>query len=377
MMDWTGQCQCASCKEAYAKLGSMSAVYLDTVNKVAEIVEKEYPDILVEALAYHAEQLPPDNVKMRDNVIVKYAPIRMSYYYALDEGKHNTEGGLTWLCPPSATQIPQQLKKWTSISKHVYFYYYTLKLPIFHPNPNIRPLSRSFKLMRDAGVEGIFIEDLNLVKQHELNHLRAYLLAELMWDADYDVEKGTEEFCRLYYGPAYKQALQYLDLLHSEDSWDYQEWQGGWGGWKKPEAGSFWDYRRPGGCWDWFNEKPGPSYYKERYIHLTWQWNPPLKEVYFDKAREIFAEALRNVQGNEDLEYRVKVLRLPMYYAALVYLPGDHPVFKEAYEEFLPFMERIIAENPMHEQERGRLMLPGWVKEMAEEKRMTAGKGQD
>ena len=66
--------------------------------------------------AYHAEQLPPDNMRMRRNVVVKYAPIRMNYYCGLDEGKHNVEGGLISLCPPSLTQVPSQLQKWTAIA---------------------------------------------------------------------------------------------------------------------------------------------------------------------------------------------------------------------------------------------------------------------
>ncbi len=374
MMDHTGQCQCARCKKTYKELGTMSALYFDTVNKVAKIIEKEYPDILVESLAYHAEQIPPDNIKMRKNVVVRYAPIRMSSYYALDEGKHNTEGGLTWLCPPSATQLPRQIKKWTDITDHFWVWYYTLKLPIFHPNPNLRPLSRSFKAMRDWGVEGIFIEDLNWVKQHELNHIRAYLLAELMWNPDYDTKKGTQEFCRFYYGPAYKQALEYLDLLHSEDSWDWQEFRNG-GSWQKPDGESFWDYREPGGCWDWFNEKPGPSYYKERYMHIAWTWNPPLKEVYFNKSKEIFTKALKAVKGNKDLEYRIKVLQLPVHFAAFKYLPGDHPVFKEAYEEFFPFLDEIMNENPYHKQ-KADILMPEWMRDMAEEKKKKAEKVQ-
>ena len=258
----SGSASAARCAAAYRNLGSMSAVYFDAVNKVADLIAAEYPDIRVEALAYHAEQRPPDNTRMRRNVVVKYAPIRMNYYSPLDEGKHNVEGGLISLCPPSLTQVPSQLKKWTAIADHVCFYYYTLKLPMFHPNADLRPLSRSFQLMKNAGVEGIFIEDLNWVKEHELNHLRAYLLAELMWNPDYDTQTGTEEFCKLYYGPAYKQVLAYLDLLHSEDCWDFRQWENGYSYMGGMERRSFWTYEPPVSEWGWFNEKPGPSYYK-------------------------------------------------------------------------------------------------------------------
>jgi hypothetical protein len=360
MMDWTGQCRCASCKQA----GSLSAVYFTAINKVAEIVEREYPDIWIEALAYHAEQVPPENIILRKNIIVKYAPIRMSYYYAMDEGKHNVEGGLVWICPPSATQIPRQLKKWTECAKNVSIWYYTLKLPMFHPNADLRPLSRNFRLMKEWGVKSVFVEDLNWVKEHQLNHLRAYLLAELMWNPDYDTAKGTEEFCRLYYGPACKEVLEYLGILISMDSWDVQEWKNGYGYMDGFQKKSFWEYTAPCSCWGWFNEKPGPEYYKERFFYLTWALNPPLKEIYFVKSKEIFENALKKVKGNKELEERIKVLRLPMYFAALVYLQGDNPLFKEAYSEFLPFVDKLVLENPALRAKIG-IILPECVRKAA------------
>jgi hypothetical protein len=153
--------------------------------------------------------------------------------------------------------------------------------------------------------------------------------------------------------------LEYLTLLHSENSWDWQEWKQG--------RKSFWDYKEPGSCWNWFNEKPGSSYYKERYMLLSWQNNPPLKDIYFKKATEIFKDALKKVNGNKDFEDRVRILRQPMYYAALVSLPGNDPLFKEACKEFLPFVDKLVLENPALKA-KIRIVLPDDVKEKMEEK---------
>jgi hypothetical protein len=38
------------------------------LNKVAEAVEKEFPDVLVESLAYQYTRKPPKTIKPRDNV---------------------------------------------------------------------------------------------------------------------------------------------------------------------------------------------------------------------------------------------------------------------------------------------------------------------
>jgi hypothetical protein len=163
-MDGGRPCRCAVCEKAYRQKGNISTVFFALMNKVAKTVAEEYPDIIIETIAYHFTQPPPLNMKMEKNVRVVYAPIRMNYYAALDEGKHNTEGGLSSECPPSVTQVPQQLGRWKEIAGHVYFMYQPLKIPVFQPNPNLKPLGRSFGLMKKAGVEGVFVEDMNWVK---------------------------------------------------------------------------------------------------------------------------------------------------------------------------------------------------------------------
>ena len=137
-------------------------------------------------------------------------------------------------------------------------------------------------------------------------------------------------------------------MLHSEDSWDFRQWQNGYSYLGGMERGSFWNYEPPTAEWGWFNEKPGPSYYKERYMYLTWNWNPPLKKVFFERAEVIFADALKQVAGNKELQHRIEVLEMPVYFAAILYLPGDHPFFQKAKREFLPFVDRITSEYPLN-----------------------------
>ncbi len=236
-------CQCPICKEEYEKLGNASSLFFDLLNRVAGNIEKEHPKVTIQTLAYHFTQPPPEGIKLKDNIRVMYAPIRSNYYEAFDEGDHNTKGGLIFIHPPSMGGVAKQIRKWASISNYLTVWLTHLRLPMFSPHPDLKALSRNLPLIKRLGGKGVFVEELNWVPEHQLNHLRAYLLAKLMWNPDWNAEKGIEEFCKLYYGPAHEEALEYLELLHSKDSWDWEEW-------------SFWDYRRPTGAWGWFGDTP-------------------------------------------------------------------------------------------------------------------------
>jgi hypothetical protein len=54
------------------------------------------------------------------------------------------------------------------------------------------------------------------VAHSDMAPLKAYLLAKLLWNPDYDVQKGTEEFLNEYFGPAGKPIGSYLASLQKE-----------------------------------------------------------------------------------------------------------------------------------------------------------------
>lgn len=54
------------------------------VNKVAEAVEKEYPGVWVETLAYMYTRQPPKTIRPRQNVLIRLAVIERSGAQPLD-----------------------------------------------------------------------------------------------------------------------------------------------------------------------------------------------------------------------------------------------------------------------------------------------------
>ena len=69
-LDNQGYCTCDACKKLTEKYGHSGAL-LTVVNSVAKEVKKQYPDVLVETLAYQYTREAPKNIKPDDNIIIR------------------------------------------------------------------------------------------------------------------------------------------------------------------------------------------------------------------------------------------------------------------------------------------------------------------
>ncbi|MBO5438448.1 MAG: DUF4838 domain-containing protein, partial [Thermoguttaceae bacterium] len=87
--DWRGYCTCEKCRAIDEANESPSGSLITFVNKVAEDIEKEFPDVFVETLAYQYTRKPPKLVKPRKNVVVRLCTIECSFLQPLESGELN------------------------------------------------------------------------------------------------------------------------------------------------------------------------------------------------------------------------------------------------------------------------------------------------
>ena len=69
--DWRGNCQCAKCKAIEEEEGSPSGLLLRFVNAVAADIAKEYPDFLMETLAYQYTRKAPKITRPANKATMK------------------------------------------------------------------------------------------------------------------------------------------------------------------------------------------------------------------------------------------------------------------------------------------------------------------
>jgi hypothetical protein len=144
------------------------------------------------------------------------------------------------------------------------------------PFPNFDSLQSNVRFFVKHGVKSLFEQgNYSGGGYGEMGPLRAYVLAELLWNPDTDVQKHIREFANAYYGKAAPKILAYLDTTH------------------RPV--------REKGLHAHIFDAPASPYLKSEVMDAG--------ERLLDEA-ELFAE-------NDDVRFRVQVARLPVWYTKI------------------------------------------------------------
>ncbi|NOX54409.1 MAG: DUF4838 domain-containing protein [Planctomycetes bacterium] len=200
--DWHGRCQCERCLAVEKEEGSPSGPLLRFVNAVAAEIEKEFPDVLVETLAYQYTRQPPRHVRPRKNVIIRLCSIECSFVQPLGSGPQNEK-------------FRKDIEGWSRIAPQLFVWDYVTNFRNYIlPHPNLRVLAPNIRFFVKNHVVGLFEQGDSQCGIGDFVRMRAWLLAHLMWDPNRDEKALIREFLEGYYGPAAPYLQQYLDLLH-------------------------------------------------------------------------------------------------------------------------------------------------------------------
>ena len=185
-------CQCANCAAVDKEEGSCAGTVLRFVNAVAEAVEREFPDKLVETLAYEYSRKPPRKVRPRDNVMICLCSIECDFRYPI-VGNRN----------PENISFIDDIRGWRDIAKHLYIWDYTTAFNNYPTSfPNVYAIAGNLKFYRDSGVTHMFEQGCGHGPYADFAALKSYLISELEWNPDLPVEPLIEKFFAAYYGKA-------------------------------------------------------------------------------------------------------------------------------------------------------------------------------
>ncbi|HPG65276.1 MAG TPA: DUF4838 domain-containing protein [Candidatus Hydrogenedentes bacterium] len=201
--DWHGWCTCPACRAVEEEEGAHSGPIIRFVNRVAEDVEKEFPDMLIETLAYSYTREAPKLARPRDNVVVRLCSIECSYSQPLGTGPQNET-------------FKRDMDQWSAMAHHLYIWdYVTNFCNYIQPHPNMRVLAPNIRFFIDHKAIGLFEQGDSGCSCSDFPELRAWVLAHLMWNPDRDENALINEFLDGYYGPAAQPLRQYIDLIHN------------------------------------------------------------------------------------------------------------------------------------------------------------------
>lgn len=198
-------CLCKKCDELLKKLGSLTDVYMDFVNEVADAVAKEFPKVTVETLAYSFTIDPPKTVVPRKNVLIRFCPGKSDNSRPIAHAANDSKGNLfrVW------KKYGNPLAVWTYETDFKRFYL---------PFPNWQGLTQDLRFYAEQGVVDVFQQGSYAGPAADLSDLRVWLLGKLQWNPFLDPQKLIKEFAEGYYGKAAPYILAYIKHMSEKAS---------------------------------------------------------------------------------------------------------------------------------------------------------------
>ena len=144
-----GHCQCANCQAIAEREGAESGPMIDFINAIADGIEKDYPDILLQTFAYNRTEPPPKTLKPRDNVIVRWCDV----YSVVDLVRP--------LNHPYNSKNYGEILGWGKIAPHLAIWDYWISYGYYQfPTPYcmIQCIGPDMKLFADMHAETMFCE---------------------------------------------------------------------------------------------------------------------------------------------------------------------------------------------------------------------------
>jgi hypothetical protein len=171
------------------------------VNYIAEKIEPEFPHVAVDTFAYQYTRKPPKTLKPRSNVIVRLCSIECNFREPLDH--------------PSNAAFLADIEGWSKICRRLYIWDYTTDFKNYvNPHPNWFTLGPNVRLFQKYGVKGLFEQGAYQGFGGEMGELRAWVLAQLLWNPQQDDRALIQEFLEGYYGRAAAKPIgRYLELM--------------------------------------------------------------------------------------------------------------------------------------------------------------------
>ena len=200
-------CVCENCAALAEQYGGPSGALIWFINQVAEAVEPEYPDAVIDTFAYEYTRHAPKNITVRQNVCVRLCSIECCFAHAIDDPE----------CAVNA-EFYQDLKDWSAICRRLYIWDYTTDfnqtLGVF---PNFGVLRENLRVFRENNVVGYYAQGVGpqIDCDTEFADLRAYELAcnmreELSEEENTALRRG---FLNAYYGEGADEIEQYLAYI--------------------------------------------------------------------------------------------------------------------------------------------------------------------
>lgn len=212
-MDVPGDfCYCEGCHALVEQYQSPGGPIYDYVIDFCHQLAESHPGSMMKLSAYRRSQtqIPPtlpDGELLPDNLIIDFCPIEDSYFSDFTHPDPRIQGTLA------------DLREWGRLTAEgnlwAWLYPNGWGTGFAMPVGDIQRLITNLRIMRDAGVQGIFMNQLGYHQRGNNCELQAYLFFKLGLDVEADTQELIREFTDYLYGPAGAGVRQYYHELEA------------------------------------------------------------------------------------------------------------------------------------------------------------------
>ena len=202
--DWYNFCECPNCKAVDDEEGSHAGTMVRFVNAIAEAVEKEFPDAIIETLAYQYTRKAPKKTKLRHNVIPCLCTIECDFAQPLDKSPFKEN-----------IAFRNDIENWSRMTDFLYIWDYTTDFAHYTmPWPNVYALQGNIQFFRRNKVKALFEQGAYQGRHADFAELKAWLLAKWMWNPDLPMKDLLDDFFAGYYGNGAPFVREYFEKVH-------------------------------------------------------------------------------------------------------------------------------------------------------------------
>ena len=204
--DKKAHCKCDNCMAILKEDVNPSGILLRFVNRIAEDLAPDYPDLIIETLAYQYTLQAPKVTKAAPNVRIRVCSIDCHFNHPI-----------TTMDCKSCSNFRTAIRAWGAICNSVYVWDYTTNYSYFLATfPNFHILRANMQFFAKNNVKGVYEQGNASSPSGEFGELRAYLISKLLMNPYMSLEEydaHMNEFLAAYYGEGWENILNYINAF--------------------------------------------------------------------------------------------------------------------------------------------------------------------
>jgi len=194
-------CVCENCKAIDDAEGTNAGSLLFLVNKVAEALEDEFPDVTVSTLAYLETVKPPKTMRPRRNVAIRLCTDNCMWSHPFTPARQSP-------------QFSPMLESWSAIHDQIHIWDYCVNFSHYTaPMPNMDVIADNIRYFVENNATGIMAQGAYQSLGTERDAMRSWVIGKLLWDPSLDVGELMRDFIYGYFGKAGPAIAEYNELL--------------------------------------------------------------------------------------------------------------------------------------------------------------------